>query len=364
MLRVTRAVREVLPWSSRVTGLPAGVAQFGAKLVVNQLHPVTVDMNNAKGWFAGIFSSSGGGKSTLLHAGVLSLLETSSLEQDEFYFIDLDSAQFEPYRRLPQVKMVASTEQEALCTLLYLQRLMNENYHLDNTMRRFLIIDELQMLTEGSEVAADFIRILVDLASHWRKHGGRILVSTQDPTGDNFPKGMQVNVKAVFAGSMVDDRYMVNPLHVTGARDLRGDGDFLIRQEGGRQTNFKGFFVTKHEIDLSMKLLVKRFGEDDSLLDLRGELNRVKGEDNLSDDDLDPDDMAPVKNTKASLQQRKREIVAKIIAETKANDGVAPTQWSIREWHKKQYDGLELNSQLTKKLFALAKTQLEESDEI
>lgn len=260
-LRVTRKQRDILPWASRLPGMPPYVAQVGAALNGTDLSLVKVNFVDPKEWLLGVFSSSGGGKSNILKAAALSVLENCDPTNSEFYFIDLDSNQFDSWLRLPHVRFVATEEHEALALLDYLNRQIEGNRDLSNTKRRFLVVDELQMLTSRSDNADQFKELLGTLAERWRKHGGNMLLSTQDPTGDNYPTALQRNTKVIMAGLTEDDSYLKKFLGVDGARTLRGDGDFIVKG-AGRQMNFKGFMLTPNDINKTLDAIVKRWGED------------------------------------------------------------------------------------------------------
>lgn len=259
-LRVTAKERKVLSWSARVQGLEPLVGQVGAYLNGTTLRPVKVNLTDPKEWFAGIFSSSGGGKSNVLKCLVLSAIENADPANTEVFFIDLDSDQFDRWLDLPQVKYVAKTENEALWLLDHLVKTVEGNRNLSNTVRRILVVDELQMLTARSDYAEDFQEKLGTLAERWRKHGGNMLLSTQDPTGKNYPTALQRNTKVVFAGLTEDDSYLKTYLGVEGADSLRGDGDFLMKG-AGKQINFKAFMLTDKDIDQTIAAIVNRWGK-------------------------------------------------------------------------------------------------------
>jgi hypothetical protein len=271
-LRVTKERREVLPWAARLKGMAPYIAQVGASSSGTDMRLVKVNLvdaadNMPKDYLVGVFSSSGGGKSNVLRAMALSVLENSDPANTEFYFIDLDSNQFDSWLRLPHVRFVAGTEQEALALLNYLVQGMEGNRGMESTTRRFLVIDELQMLTAQSDRADIFCDLLGKLAQRWRKHGGCMLLATQDPTGDNYPTSLQRNTKVILAGLTEDASYLKRFLGVDGADQLRGDGDFIMKS-AGRQSNFKAFLLTKDDITRTLDAIVSRWGEDYSTLEM------------------------------------------------------------------------------------------------
>lgn len=274
-LRVTKEHRDVLPWVARLSGLTTYTAQVGASLSGAEMKLVKVNLVDTvemtpKDYLVGVFSSSGGGKSNVLRAMALSVLENADPANTEFYFIDLDSNQFDGWLRLPHVRFVAGTEPEALGLLNYLVQGMEGNRTLVSTTMRFLVIDELQMLTAQSANAPLFRELLGKLAERWRKHGGCLLLATQDPTGDNYPTALQRNTKVIMAGLTEDASYLSRFFGVEGADQLRGDGDFLIKK-AGRQLNFKAFLLAKDDIQQTLDGIVTRWGEDYSTLEIAEE---------------------------------------------------------------------------------------------
>lgn len=258
-LRVTAKERKVLPWNARLKGLAAHVGQVGATLNGTTLRPVKVNLADQKECMVAVFSSSGGGKSNVLKTLALSAIENADPATTEVYMIDLDSDQFDSWIALPHVRFVAKTEAEALWLLEHLKGTLDSR-SVNQDIRRILIVDELQMLTAQSDYADDFVGYLAPLAERWRKRGGNLLLSTQDPTGKNFPTPLQRNMKVVLAGLTEDASYLRDYFGVKGADKLRGDGDFLIKG-AGQQVNFKAFLLTNEDVSQTIDAIVSRWGK-------------------------------------------------------------------------------------------------------
>ncbi|MEZ4614948.1 MAG: FtsK/SpoIIIE domain-containing protein [Caldilineaceae bacterium] len=107
------------------------MAQVGERWSGIQTSLVTIDFTDSKTWNLGTFSGSGGGKSMLLNAAVLSLLEGTPPDRVEFYMIDLDSNQYDKFRRLPHVAAVAEEEEDALVVVEYLAGIVDGNRSTD-----------------------------------------------------------------------------------------------------------------------------------------------------------------------------------------------------------------------------------------
>jgi FtsK/SpoIIIE family len=264
-LRVSTADRSIVPWSSRAKSAPQHTAQLGIIFDGAQARYLTNNMADTNGWFLAVFSSSGGGKSNMINCAVLSLLENLDPAQNEFYFIDLDSNQFERYRKLPHTRFVARTHDEALAILQYLVKLVEQDWNMSNTVHRYLVIDELQIITTKSEHSDEMITLLETMAQQARKHRNSIITGTQDPTGDNFPGGLQRNVAAVAAGKTKDDSYLVRFLSIDGASALRGKGDLIYSGETGL-VNFKGFYLSPQDMTQTVDAICAKWGEDTSTI--------------------------------------------------------------------------------------------------
>ena len=265
-LSVTRSRRVALPWESRAKNTTPHFAQLGVSFNGATPRLIGFDMTDQKSWYMALFSSPGGGKSSMLRSAALSILEQTPPENCEFFFIDLDSNQFDSWTRIPHVKYVARTYEEAITLLRWYLSQVNGNRDLRNNVHRYLVIDELHMLTDDCDgdnpYAEAFQSILSQLCKRARKHRNSFIFSTQDPTGDNFPAGLQKTVKIAAAGYTVDDQYLSQHLKVQGASTLRGDGDFVIN-EHGHQVGFKGFYVA--DVEAVVNSVVAKWGADDSV---------------------------------------------------------------------------------------------------
>lgn len=261
-LRVSAQQRIALPWAKR-RNVPAHTAQIGAD---ENLQPVLINFADPKERCGAAFGSTGSGKSMLLRAIIMSVLEFSPPSDTEVYLIDLDSNQFDDFAVLPQVRCVASTEQQALAVIKYLVDVVNNDRDMSNSKQRYLFIDEFQMLSVESDACDEFITLMEVIAKRGRKHGVPWFVGTQDPTGNNYPRAMQKNGKVTLAGYTQDDSYLVDPLGITGASSLRGDGDFIFRGSGA-QKNFKGFLITPDDMKAFVQQMINKWGMDSDVID-------------------------------------------------------------------------------------------------
>ncbi|MEZ4614947.1 MAG: hypothetical protein R2867_05445 [Caldilineaceae bacterium] len=144
-------------------------------------------------------------------------------------------------------------------------------------MRRFLVIDELQMMTAQSEFSDEFNRHLATLAQRGRKHGISLATATQDPSGANYPTYLQRNTKVAVAGQTKDDTYLTKYFKIQGASQLRGDGDFISSIHG----SFKGFYMPESDITDTIDAICARYGESDGSTLLAGghlQANRNKAQ--------------------------------------------------------------------------------------
>ncbi len=264
-LLVTSRQRLPLPWSNRLLSLPAYTGQAGAYLDGTDLRPLKIDLTDTDQATVGVFAASGGGKSMNLRAIALSAIENADPKNTDVFLIDLDSNQYAAWKRLPHVRLVASTEDQALAIINWFYGQIEMDYNLTNRTRRILIIDELQKLTSESDNADEFITLLGKIAQQGRKHLHNLITATQDPSGTNYPKPIQRNTKVFLAGLTPDCRYLNNELKIEGAEKLRGKGDFIAKM-GSRQINYKGFLLTDADIERTIDAIVQRWGENKNLM--------------------------------------------------------------------------------------------------
>ena len=282
MLRVTAPTRRMLTWSQRGKGLRPYMAQVGAYWTNDRPTIMAIDFADQKQWSMAVFSGSGGGKSMLLRAAVLSLLEGCSPGETEFYFIDLDSVQYEVFRDLPHTRAVVETDAQALAVLRHLVNLVKSDRDLKNKVRRFVVIDEFQILSTESEYADEIMAAMEIIVKRGRKHGINLLLATQDPTGDNYPTDLQRNTKVILAGLTEDSSYLKRFFGIEGASSLRGDGDFLFKS-AGRQINFKGYYITDEDVQAVVDRVHEEWGRDVDVIefddDEPNESNQTPNED-------------------------------------------------------------------------------------
>lgn len=258
-------LRRPLQWEYRPRVLAPHVTLLGASWNGPKPQPVLVNLADPKQAHVALFSSTGGGKSVLLNAMALGVMESSSPSNTELYFIDTESHQFDAYEQLPHVKFVARTEEDALDVITYLADLVQADRELRNPIRRVLVIDEAQLLTEASDQADEFQRLLIYLAKVGRKHRFNLWLATQDPTGDNVPTGIQRNIKVVVAGQTTDDSYLKRYFKIQGASGLTGDGDFLVMC-GAQQRRFKSFWLDETARQMAITAITQRWGTHDEVL--------------------------------------------------------------------------------------------------
>ena len=258
-------LRRPLQWEYRPRVLAPHVTLLGASWNGPKPQPVLINLADPKQAHVALFSSTGGGKSVLLNAMALGVMESSSPTDTELYFVDTESHQFDAYEQLPHVRFVARTEEDALDVITYLADLVEADRELRNPIRRLLVIDEAQLLTEAADQADEFQRLLIYLAKVGRKHRFNLWLATQDPTGDNVPTGIQRNIKVVVAGQTTDDSYLKRYFKIQGASGLTGDGDFLIMC-GAQQRRFKSFWLDEAARQMAITAITQRWGTDDEVL--------------------------------------------------------------------------------------------------
>lgn len=264
-LKVSKKKRDPLPWATRSKGAKKHVAQLGIIFDGVNSRIASLDMFDVNQWFVAVFASSGGGKSTVIRSMIFSLLENLSPADAEFYFIDLDSDQFDKLEVLPHTRMVCKTHEEALGLLQWLVNGVASDRNLSHKKHRYLVIDELQILTTRSDYSKDFIDLLGQLAEQSRKHGFSMIMGTQDPTEDRFPTSLQKNAPAHVAGFTRDDEYLKRYFDIEGASKLRMKGDLILSTTESKD-GFKGFSITAQDEQAVIDAVLAKYGRDDKVM--------------------------------------------------------------------------------------------------
>lgn len=225
--------------------------------------PVFVDLVDAPHVLIG--GQTGSGKSSHLHALVLSLALGTTPADCELAFIDPKRVDLFPFRDLPHVQrpvattfdearqLVQDLSDEVAFRFTELQRAGVADLAAYNawaavtegeeTMSRIvLLVDELSTLLAGPEGAALADELTV-LAQVCRAAGLHLVCATQRPSAATMPTQLrsQLTTRIACRVATVTDSRMI--LDVTGAERLLGAGDTLVKWGGAEPERVQGTYV-------------------------------------------------------------------------------------------------------------------------
>lgn len=226
--------------------------------------PMFVDLADAPHVLIG--GQTGSGKSSHLHALVLSLALGTTPEQCTMAFIDPKRVDLYPFRDLPHVthpvattvaearQLVQAITDEVEFRFTELQRAGAADLDAYNAWavatdgearlsRIVLIIDELSALLAGPD-GADLADELTVLAQVCRAAGVHLVCATQRPSAATMPTQLrsQLATRLACRVATVTDSRMI--LDVAGAEQLLGAGDTLVKWGGGAAERVQGTYVS------------------------------------------------------------------------------------------------------------------------
>lgn len=218
-----------------------------------------------------IAGATGGGKSISLHTIILSLLYRFTPEELELSMIDMKMVELGVYGGIPHLSRSIATEPDD--GLEMLEALVEEIRHRYNMMARVgvrdietyqkrhrflpdcddpwipysvIIIDEFADLMMTSKKAAE--TAVIRISQLGRAAGVHLILATQRPTVNVMTGLIKGNVPSRLAfktSSRVDSMVILDS---TGAENLLGKGDGLLRTTSNDLIRFQGAFVSSEEV--------------------------------------------------------------------------------------------------------------------
>jgi S-DNA-T family DNA segregation ATPase FtsK/SpoIIIE len=187
-----------------------------------------------------IAGTTGSGKSTLLHDIMASLLSVNS----NVHVIDTKQVELAPYKSL--VKTVATSFDQAIKSVDYLNRLMNYRYHMmskgeQSFIPEILIIDECADLF-AQDLERKLYLSLLTLVQKCRAASIHVIMATQRPTASIIDGNIKGNFPVKIACrtvSKIDSRVILGQ---AGAETLLGKGDAIIDGASFQMHRFQAFF--------------------------------------------------------------------------------------------------------------------------
>ena len=228
-------------------------------------HPMLLDLADAPHLFVG--GTTGSGKSMCLHAILLSLLQNKNRPVD-LLLVDPKTVEFAGYRGLPNLigGEPVVTPDDALAALEELVEIMDRRQHIlgefgardiveanskgANLRRLVAVIDELgDLLMTRTEAELPLIR----LAQKARSVGIHLVLATQRPEAATFPGMLRSNVPSRIALTVQKSAESRIIIDESGAEELLGKGDMLIKFTGRQLSRAHGGRILPSDINSAVR---------------------------------------------------------------------------------------------------------------
>lgn len=264
------------------TWLPVGFAQFrdwvaSTTLSAGQLpvypgvdvlgNPYSFDLAAAPHLLVG--GTTGSGKSVCLHALILSLIARMSPSALQFALIDPKQVEMAVYRGSPylfrgEIAVTAASAREMLVELVaemearYSTFMTASVSNIDEARKKrmempyiVVIIEELaDLLIMGKDIEDHIVR----LAQKARAAGIHLVVATQRPDAKTFSGLVRSNIPARIALTVQKSTESNIILDESGAEDLLGAGDMLVKAKPGENPErVHGVRIDRSDIELTLK---------------------------------------------------------------------------------------------------------------
>lgn len=204
-----------------------------------------------------IAGASGSGKSSLMHAIILSLAAVSGHTRPQFAFIDVKRVEFSLYTsaRFPMAlyPRPACDLADIRSNLTDLSRLIDNRYRLMekrniatwDDQKIYIIIDELADLVIGNK---DILNEITHICQIGRAAGVHVIAATQVPNRSTIPTLLQVNMPchiALRVSSPIESRIIIGD---AAATDLCNPGDLILDTADGSRTVGHADYYTRDDI--------------------------------------------------------------------------------------------------------------------
>ena len=212
-----------------------------------------------------IAGTTNSGKSTLLNAIILSLLNKNNPDELKFIMIDTKQVELMPYNGIPHlITDVVITQEKANQVVSNLLSEMNRRYTMITqagckTIQTYnkkvatkmpyiiVVIEELAQLMSVKTIKTNIESSLKQFAAVGRAAGIHLIITTQQPNQDvltgqikaNIPSRIALKVKGELNSRMILDKQ--------GAEKLIGKGDMLYSLDCGEPERLQGFYLDEQE---------------------------------------------------------------------------------------------------------------------
>jgi len=261
-------IERLKSWAYSGTSDPNQLIMYAGVSVTGE--DVSFDLTNATHLLVG--GTTGSGKSVCLHSFILSLLLRHKPEALQFALIDPKQVEFSPYSKLPNLyrNEIATEIPQAKEFLTELVTEMEARYAIFNRMS-VANIGEARRKGQSMPYVVVFIEEMADLvmqddniepliarlAQKARAAGIHLVLATQRPDSETFSGLIRSNIPGRIALTVQKGSESKIILDETGAENLLGAGDMLIRMPGESPKRAHGVFVKLEDVIQIAKSLGK-----------------------------------------------------------------------------------------------------------
>lgn len=228
-----------LSWQAATLRAGPHVALIGRSYDYSGAHSEWLDLD--RHYHTLVAAMSGGGKSTLMKMGLLTLALNTSPADLRVALIDLKNDDLTPFRALPHVMNYAGDIEAAAAAIAQTHAVKTERIETQaKPFRLLLVIDELAELSQ----AKDALRQLGSILSTGRSLGINVWAGTQYPTASTIGSVVNASFTTRIVG-MVDGMQAAATATKragSGAHLLQTPGDFL-RVDGVELRRMKGYDI-------------------------------------------------------------------------------------------------------------------------
>lgn len=194
--------------------------------VYEDMQPVEIDFTNPLTAHAGVFGSTGSGKTVLIKTLLKSMSRTN---KPNMILIDPKNSLhvgLEPHMQGRMAANLAGTSTEAENALKFAVAVMESRQDMDGNDKLVVVIDEA---TDMCQQNANIAPLIQRIAQRGRSVGVHMIVGTQKPLNAALSSLILANIPLRYVGKTVDakDAALASGLPRTGAEKLLGLGDFL-----------------------------------------------------------------------------------------------------------------------------------------
>jgi len=260
-----------------------------------------------------VAGESGGGKSSFLHTLINGLMLKNSPDELKFMMADLKMLDLSYYEGLPHLnypvvytpdnvlKMLNEVESIVINRMVLMQKagykdISYYNMHCDESEKLFylvVIIDEVGVLMMNNNTKKNIEKFLSTLSMISRAAGVHMILTTQNPISKVITGELKANLGTQIALKVVDHHKSITILDETGAEELSGKGDMLIKGCGfDRAFRVQGAYIEPEEIKINIDTVIGTYGHrtetteaSESISDKKINLVKLPAEESMQDKD-------------------------------------------------------------------------------